>query len=118
MRYPREFEAREIMLKAHTDSEYHLTIQRTIQRIVKMGYKWDKFENDVRQMFYKWEFWIGHTKKQKKKIAYKHIESNYPKERYQVDTTMLYDHIQADNRNLLTMVDHFCKFGWVVSIPS
>ena len=74
--------------------------------------------NDVRQMFYKWEFWIGHTKKPKKKIAYKHIKSNYPKERYQVDTTMLYDHIQADNRNLLTMVDHFSKFGWVVSIPN
>ena len=57
--------------------------------------------NDVRQMCYKWEFWIGHTKKSKKKIAYKHIESNYPKERYQVDTTMLYDHIPADNRILL-----------------
>ena len=46
-----------------------------------------------------------------KKIAYKHIEINYPKERYQVDTTMLYDHIPADNRNLLTMVDNFSKFG-------
>ena len=31
---------------------------------------------------------------------------------------MLYDHIPADNRNLLTMVDHFSKFGWVVSIPN
>ena len=74
--------------------------------------------NDVRQMFYKWEFWIGYTKKSKNKIAYKHIESNYPKERYQVDTTMLYDHIPADNRNLLTMLGHFSKFGWVVSIPN
>ena len=54
----------------------------------------------------------------KKKIVYKHFESNYPKERYQVDTTMLYDHISADNRNLLTMVDHFSKFGWVESIPN
>ena len=55
--------------------------------------------NEVRQMFYKWEFLIGHTKNPKYKIAYKHIESNYPKERYQVDTTMLYDHIPADNKN-------------------
>ena len=31
---------------------------------------------------------------------------------------MLYDRISADNRNLLTMVDHFSKFGWVVSIPN
>ena len=74
--------------------------------------------NDVRQMFYKWEFWIGHTKKPKKKIAYKHIESNYLKELFQVDTTMWYDHIPSDNRNLLTMVDHLSKFGWVVSIPN
>ena len=31
---------------------------------------------------------------------------------------MLYVHIPADNRNLLTMVDHFSKFGWVVPIPN
>ena len=31
---------------------------------------------------------------------------------------MLYDHIPADNRKLLTMVDHFSKFGWVVPIPN
>ena len=31
---------------------------------------------------------------------------------------MLYDHISTDNRNLLTMVDHFRKFGWVASIPN
>ena len=37
MRYPREFEAREIMLKTHTDTGSHLTIQITIQKIVEMG---------------------------------------------------------------------------------
>ena len=79
MWFPREFETREIMLKAHTDTGSHLTIQRTIQKIVEMGYKWDKMANDVIQMIYKWKFWIGHTKKPKKKIAYKHIESNYLK---------------------------------------
>ena len=30
--------------------------------------------------------------------------------------TMIYDHIPSDNRNLLTMVNYFSKFGWVVSI--
>ena len=95
------------MLKAHTETGSHLKIQRTIQKIVEMVYKWDKMANDVRQMFYKWEFWIGHTKKPLKKINCLHIESNYPKELDQVETTMLYDHIPVDNRNLLTMVDHF-----------
>ena len=37
VRYPREFEAREIMLKAHINTGSHLTIQRTIQKIVEMG---------------------------------------------------------------------------------
>ena len=32
MRYPREFEARGIILKAYTNTGSHLTIQRTIQR--------------------------------------------------------------------------------------
>ena len=37
MRYPREFEAREIMFKEHTVTGSHLTIKRTIQKIVEMG---------------------------------------------------------------------------------
>ena len=32
MTYPREFEAKEIMLKAHTDTVSLLTIQITIQK--------------------------------------------------------------------------------------
>ena len=38
MRYPKEFEAREIMSKIHTDTGSHFAIQRTIQKIVKIGY--------------------------------------------------------------------------------
>ena len=71
MRYPWEFEAREIMLKSHSDNGSHLTIQK---KLFKTSCKWDKMANDMRQMFYKWEFWIGTTKMPKKKIAYKHIK--------------------------------------------
>ena len=39
LRYPREFEAREIMLNVHTDALSHLSIQRTIQKIKEMEYK-------------------------------------------------------------------------------
>ena len=35
--------------------------------------------NDVRQMLYSCEFWIGHTKKPKKKTAFKHTESYFLK---------------------------------------
>ena len=47
MRYPREFEIGEIMLKEYTDMESHLKIQM----IVKMGYKWDKMVNDLKYVF-------------------------------------------------------------------
>ena len=46
-----------------------------------------------------------------KKKAYEHIERNYPKGSYQVDTAMIYDHIPADTRNLLTMVDNFINLA-------
>ena len=39
MRYPRGLEIREIVLKAHTDTRSHLTIQGTICKVVKMRYK-------------------------------------------------------------------------------
>ena len=36
------------MLKAHTDTGSHLTIQRTIQKIVEIGYKWQMiWEKDI-----------------------------------------------------------------------
>ena len=37
MRYPREFEAKEVMLKAHTDRGSRITIQRNI----KKKWRWD-----------------------------------------------------------------------------
>ena len=39
MKYPREFEAKEIMLKARTKTGSHLTLQITIHKIVEMAYE-------------------------------------------------------------------------------
>ena len=39
MKYPREFEAREIMLKVRTNTEFHLTLQIIINKIVEMTYE-------------------------------------------------------------------------------
>ena len=63
MKYPRKFKVREITLKADKDTWSLLKIQRTIQNIVKM----DKIADDVGQMFYKWDFWIGYIKNQRRK---------------------------------------------------
>ena len=47
-------------------------------------------------------------------MAYKHIDSYYPKERYQADTVYLSDYLVTDKRYILTMVDHFSKYSWIV----
>ena len=47
-------------------------------------------------------------------MTYKHIDSYYPKERYQVDMAYLSDYLVANKRYILTMVDHFSEYGWIV----
>ena len=49
-----------------------------------------------------------------KRKFYEHIDSYYPKERYQADTVYLSDYLVLDKRYLLTMIDHFNKYGWIV----
>ena len=71
-------------------------------------------QKDVRELYFNCEIWAGRTKKPKKKIAYKHIDSYYPKERYQADTVYLSDYLVSDKKYLLTMIDHFSKYGWIV----
>ena len=50
----------------------------------------------------------------------KHINSSYPKERFQVDMIYLTDMLinSPDERYLLSIVDHFSKYGWVVILPN
>ena len=112
--YPKKHEAKELIYKAHWGSGSHLHIKRTVEEIKKLGYWWDKMEKDVREMYFNCEICAGRTKKPKKKMAYKHIDSYYPKERYQADTVYLSDYLVTDKRYILTMVDHFSKYGWIV----
>ena len=65
-------------------------------------------------MYFNCEICAGRTKKTKKKMAYKHIDRYYPKERYQADTVYLSDYLVTYKRYILTMVDHFSKYGWIV----
>ena len=81
MIYSRVYEVNDICFKAHWGSESHLSIERTIEAIKGLGYRWDKMEKDARELFYRWEVCAGRTKKTKKTIAYKHIDSFRPKER-------------------------------------
>ena len=78
------------MHKAHWGSGSHLKIDSTVEAIKDLGYCWEKMQKDVRELYFNCEIWDGRTKKPKKKIAYKHTDSYYPKERYQADTVYLW----------------------------
>ena len=53
----------------------------------------------------------------KKNVVVKHTDSSMPKERYQADTVQFSKHvITYDYKYLLTMVDHFTKYVWIVSL--
>ena len=43
-----------------------------------------------------------------------HIKSDYSRQRYQADTVNLANYISNDTGYLITMVNHFTKFGWVI----
>ena len=69
---------------------------------------------NVRELYFNYEIWVDRTKKPKKKIAYKHIDSYYSKEKYQTDTMYRSDYLVSNRRYLLMMIDYFSKYGWIV----
>ena len=66
MIYPRVHEVNDICFKTHWGSGSHLSIERTIEAIKGLGYRWDKMEKDARELFYRWEVCAGRTKKSQK----------------------------------------------------
>ena len=94
--HPRKYEVKEIMHKAHWGSRSHLKIDYTVETIKDLGYCWEKMQKDIRVLYFNCEIWAGWTKKPKKKIEYKHIDSYYLKERYQADTVYLSDYLVSD----------------------
>ena len=66
MIYPRVYEVNDICFKAHWGSGSYLSIERTIEAIKGLGYRWDKMEKDARELFYRWEVCAGRTKKTQK----------------------------------------------------
>ena len=112
--HSRKYEIKEIMHKSHWGSGSHLKFDRTVEAIKDLESCWEKMQKYVRELYFICEIWAGRTKKPKKKIAHKHIDSYYSKERYQPNTVYLSDYLVSDKRYLLTMINHFNKYGWIV----
>ena len=50
MIYPRVYEVNDIFFKAHWGSGSHLSIERTIEAIKGLGYRWDKMEKRCKRI--------------------------------------------------------------------
>ena len=85
-----------------------------------MGYRCKIFEESARSLYFDWEICRARGVKPKKNIAMKHINSSYPKERFQVDIAYLSDILinSPDEKYLLSIVDYFSKYGWVIVLPN
>ena len=118
--YPRKLVGKEIMFFAHTNWGSHLSIKRTIEQIQEMGYKWDDMEEDVRKLYFSCEIWGAKGAKPKKTQIVKHIETTRSKERFQIDMVYLSDYLvgSKEDRYLLTIIDHFSKFGMIFIVPN
>ena len=69
-------------------------------------------EKSVREFYFNCEVSQQINQKPKKKVAVYHIPSSRPKERFVIDAVYLSDYIANEDRYLITMIDHFSKYGW------
>ena len=114
---PYSYEINDIIYQAHTSAGSHLSIQKTLEEIRKIGYRWENYESYVRQFWLDWDIWGGRHQKRLKNNAVKHIESRKPTEKYQADTVYLSDYLTKNTKQyLLTVIHHFSKFGWAALI--
>ena len=93
---PRELEAEEIIYQNHIKHGLHLKVNPTLKEIKKPAYGWNNVEKDIRKFYFKCLTCEIRTSKPRKNYVVKHIESNYPREKYQVDIVYLANYISND----------------------
>ena len=59
---PKEYKKNDIIFKAHTTGSSHLAVKRTLEKIMKLGYRWEGINKNAREFIFKWEVWQGRTK--------------------------------------------------------
>ena len=160
---PREYKKNDIIFEAHTTGGSHLAVKRTLEEIMKLCYRWEGIEKDLRKFFFKWEVWQGRTKNPQKHTYNHYFETTHLRERYQMDLLQWSDYLweseekellneelkiekaereisddeieskfkdkkkekkfkkKQDKKEirrhiLLTIIDHFSKYGWIYYI--
>ena len=90
---PRELEAEEIIYLNHIKHGSHLKVNPTLKETKKSAYDWNNIERNIRNFYFKCLTCGIRTSKPWKNYVVKHIESDYPREKYQADTTYLANYI-------------------------
>ena len=94
---PRELEAEEIIYQNHIKHGPHLKLNPTLKEIKKFAYDWSNIEKDIRNFYFKCLTCGIKTSKPWKNYVVKHIKSDYPREKFQVDTTYLANYTSNDS---------------------
>ena len=98
----RLYKNNDFIFKAQTTGGSHLAVKRTLEEIMKLGYRWEGIEKDVREFFFKWEVWQGRTKNPQKQTYNHYIETTHPRERYQMDLMQWSDYLwESEEKELL-----------------
>ena len=95
---PRELETEEIIYQNHIKHGSHLKVNSTLKEIKKSTYDWNNIKKDIREFYFKCAACEIRTFKPRKNYAFKHIESNYLRQKYQADTVYLANYISYDRR--------------------
>ena len=89
---PRELEAEEIIYQNHI-KHGPSKINPTLKEIKKFAYDQNNIEKDIKKNYFKCLTCGIRTSKPRKNYVVKHIESDYPREEYQVDIVYLANYI-------------------------
>ena len=105
---------------AHKSIKSHLKTREMGEYLSnKLNVFWPKMYEECERFCKDWESCQMFTKIKKRKRIVKYIRSNAWFERYQADTVELNSRITHNHAYpyLLTIVDHFSKYGFAYAIP-
>ena len=99
---PREYKKNDIIFKAHTTGGSHLAVKRTLEEMMKLGFRWEGIEKDVREFFFKWEVWQGIAKYPQKQTYNHYIENTHSRKRYQMNLVQWSDYLwESEEKEIL-----------------
>ena len=107
---------KQIILKLAHNHIIHNGRDRMMINVRTMGYNWANLTNDCQEFIASCFSCPISTMQKIPSITTKQILEEEPKARYQIDTVLLAENLQVQNKKyLITIEDHFSKFLWAAT---